>query len=74
MKKTLIFAVLMMGCTAVNSNVREEMSKTQCESICSTLGYEIREVRNGDCICNLSSCRHVESGCIPLPPPPDKAK
>ncbi len=71
MKKTILFSILMMSCASVNSNVRDEVSKTQCESICATLGYEIREVRNGDCICNLSTCRYVESGCAPLPPPPE---
>ncbi len=72
MKKTIVAVVLsMLGCTTVNPSVRdEEMSKTKCESMCIVLGYEVREVRDGNCICNMSKCRFER--CEPLPPPPTK--
>lgn len=71
MKIITILAILAItGCATVDTHVAtEQMDKIECESRCATLGYEVREVRDGNCICNLSRCRHM-GGCEPLPPPP----
>ncbi len=52
--KGLLLAVLMMGCATVTSARNDVMDKAECENRCIALGYEIREVRDGNCICNLS--------------------
>jgi len=72
MKAILLLAVLLSACTTVKPTVGNDvLSKGECEVICTVLGYEVREVRNGNCICNLSKCI-FKGGCVPLPPPPEQ--